>query len=99
VPRQSQAGYDEASDATVAELGPLVHRLLNRLEAVLPNPAYNYYLHSAPFDMDSNIPYRWHWEIAPRTMGLAGWEIGGGTFINAVAPEEAAERLRSSNTF
>jgi len=37
----------------------------------------------------------WHFEIVPRLPALASLELGGGIFVNWLAPEEAAARLRS----
>jgi UDPglucose--hexose-1-phosphate uridylyltransferase len=36
----------------------------------------------------------WHLELVPRTTRLAGLELGAGVYINALAPEDAAARLR-----
>jgi UDPglucose--hexose-1-phosphate uridylyltransferase len=36
----------------------------------------------------------WHFEVVPRLPVLAGLELGGGIFVNWLAPEEAAARLR-----
>jgi UDPglucose--hexose-1-phosphate uridylyltransferase len=36
----------------------------------------------------------WHLELLPRTTRLAGLELGAGVYVNSVAPEAAAERLR-----
>ena len=38
--------------------------------------------------------YCWHLEIVPRFNALAGFEIGLGSYINTVYPEEAARFLR-----
>lgn len=38
----------------------------------------------------------WHLEIVPRLTAFAGIELGAGWWINVVAPEDAAETLRSA---
>ncbi len=38
----------------------------------------------------------WHFEILPRLSILAGVELGGGWWINALAPEDAAAALRDA---
>ena len=38
----------------------------------------------------------WHVEILPRLSILAGLELGAGIYVNTVAPEDAAERLRDA---
>ncbi len=37
----------------------------------------------------------WHIELVPRLAVLAGLELGAGVYINTVAPEDAAQALRS----
>jgi UDPglucose--hexose-1-phosphate uridylyltransferase len=37
----------------------------------------------------------WHLEILPRLSILAGLELGTGIYVNTLAPEDAAERLRT----
>jgi UDPglucose--hexose-1-phosphate uridylyltransferase len=38
----------------------------------------------------------WHLELVPRISILAGLELGAGVYVNTLAPEEAAERLRTA---
>jgi UDPglucose--hexose-1-phosphate uridylyltransferase len=38
----------------------------------------------------------WHLELLPRTTRLAGLELGAGVYVNPVAPEAAAEALRTA---
>ena len=39
--------------------------------------------------------YHWHLEIVPRVLRASGFDLGSGTAINPVSPEEAARVLRS----
>jgi len=93
VPRRPAPRFELESPDVIAEVARSVRDVIIRLERVIDRPAYNFWLHSAPFRDDSS---RIHWrvEIAPRLARLAGFEIGSGCFINPVAPEEAAVRLR-----
>lgn len=75
----------------VNELAGELHWLLNRLDSVLDQPAYNLVLHAAPWD---GRDFHWHFELLPRVTGIAGFELGAGMFINPVLPEQAANRLR-----
>ena len=50
----------------------------------------------APFDTNALKHYHWHIEIVPSLTKMAGFELGGGFYINSVPLEEAAERLRKS---
>jgi UDPglucose--hexose-1-phosphate uridylyltransferase len=64
---------------------------------VLGGVQYNYFLHSAPRSgEDSTASYHWHLEICPRTSIPTGFELGSGLFVNPIAPEDAARRLREA---
>jgi UDPglucose--hexose-1-phosphate uridylyltransferase len=72
-----------------------VHEVLNRLRATLGTlPPLNMWVRTAPRDAAS---FCWRIEIMPRLAQLAGLEIGTGVHLNALAPEDAAERLRGAN--
>ncbi len=65
---------------------------------MLGGAQYNYFLHSLPHDADfedCEASYHWHIEITPRTSIPSGFELGSGLFVNTVAPEAAAEKLRA----
>ena len=93
VPREPEPRFELESREVVAEAARLVRDVIRRLERVLDQPAYNYWLHTAPLG-DNSGRIHWRIEIAPRLDRLAGFEIGSGCFINPVAPEDAAVRLR-----
>jgi len=71
---------------------------------ILPNPAYNLMLQTAP----SLVPrpghpeywgtiaydYHWHVELMPRLTKTAGFEWATGFYINPVSPELAKQYLR-----
>ena len=81
---------------TVDEVAATVLEIVRRLETCLGRTAYNYLLHSNPFDTSRQDHYHWHIEILPRTGRLAGLEWGTGLLINTMPPEVAAEHLRSA---
>lgn len=103
LPRQAAARFQKSpftpqaytpTDADLGELGWFVRKILTRLEVVLNRPAYNFFLHTAPFDRQPHDYYHWHVEIFPRLTKAAGFEWSTGYFINPVSPEEAAAVLR-----
>jgi UDPglucose--hexose-1-phosphate uridylyltransferase len=96
VPHQHLRHFDEIEEDEVAELAELFRALLVKLEAIVKLPAYNYIVHTAPFDTSGAEHYHWHIEILPRIANLAGFELGTGTFINTVSPDKAAESLRAA---
>jgi UDPglucose--hexose-1-phosphate uridylyltransferase len=92
LPRKHAAHFDRLGDAELTELAVTMRLLLRRLSAVAGDPAYNIILHTAPIaDGDR---FHWHWEILPRTTGIAGFELSTGCYLNPLPPEVAASRLR-----
>ena len=68
---------------------------LNTLYKALNDPAYNFYLHTAPSNDNGNHDYyHWHFTILPKTAIPAGFEIGTMMEISTIEPEKAAEYLR-----
>src|SRR3954452_1677111 len=68
----------------------LLAELVRRLHRVRGEPLVplNAWLHEGP---------HWHLELFPRTTRLAGLELGAGVYIDAVAPERAADELRTGS--
>lgn len=96
LPRAHDSGYEATTDAQAAELAVLIKRVLRAFDAVLGNPAYNWFLHTAPLRSTGLRHFHWHFELIPRTSRPAGLEWGSGCFVNAVSPEAAAEQLRAA---
>jgi len=72
----------------------LLKRVLVGLDRVLAEPAYNWFVHTAPLRSPELPHFHWHIEILPRTARPAGLEWGYGCFITTVSPEQAAAQLR-----
>lgn len=99
LPLEHQADFLHINDDDFADLAAVMKRTMARLDAVLGGVQYNYFLHSLPHDThceDCHASYHWHLEICPRTSIPTGFELGSGLFVNTVAPEQAAERLRNA---
>jgi UDPglucose--hexose-1-phosphate uridylyltransferase len=67
---------------------------LSKIHKALNNPAYNFFIHTAPCDGKDYNHYHWHLEILPKTQIWAGFELGAGIEISTIEPEKAAEYLR-----
>ncbi|MDQ5832642.1 MAG: hypothetical protein M3550_06240 [Actinomycetota bacterium] len=83
--------------ARFSDDGPLgahmLHEALSRLGALLGGlPPLNMWVRTAPRDAEH---FCWRIDVLPRLAQLAGLEIGTGVHLNALAPEDAAERLRA----
>ena len=78
----------------IDELAELCHEAVLKIESLLERPAYNLLLHQQPFKSEG--PDHWYLEIFPRMTKQAGYEWGTDLWINPVAPETAAKRLRAA---
>jgi UDPglucose--hexose-1-phosphate uridylyltransferase len=94
VPKQHDSHYEGIASPVLNDFAAALQKVLSRIERTLSRPAYNYILHTSPFDAPSLPHYHWHLEIIPRLTRIAGFEWGTGFYINPVPPEQAAERLR-----
>jgi UDPglucose--hexose-1-phosphate uridylyltransferase len=100
-PKRHHADYTSCTADELQDLAEVLRFALQRLNTVLEKPGYNLLLHMAPLRRQNTerfgstrYDYCWHLEIVPRFNALAGFEIGLGTYINTVYPEEAAQYLR-----
>ncbi len=75
-----------------------LQKALQSLHRGLNDPAYNFYIHSAPCDGREYPHYQWHIEILPHTATWGGFELSTGIEISTIQPEVAAEYLRSKLT-
>jgi UDPglucose--hexose-1-phosphate uridylyltransferase len=94
-PRKHEPRFEDVESGELGELSRLTRELIGRIERAVGQGAYNYFLHTQPFDMPAYDHYHWHIEIVPRLTKVAGFEWGTGCFINAYSPESAAAHLRS----
>ncbi len=94
LPKKHGSHYEQINDAEVEELACVMRRVIGKLESALDHPAYNYMIHTAPFDTHELGHYHWHIEIIPSLTKTAGFEWGTGFYINPVPPEDAAAVLR-----
>jgi len=100
-PKRHHPDYASCTPDELQDLAEVLRFAIQRLNQVLENPGYNLMLHTAPLRRpnterfaSTRYDYSWHIEITPRFNSLAGFEIGLGTYINTVYPEDAAKFLR-----
>jgi UDPglucose--hexose-1-phosphate uridylyltransferase len=67
---------------------------LSKIYKGLNDPAYNFYIHTAPRTEQNHEHYHWHLVILPKTSIYAGFELSVGMEISTVEPEKAAGFLR-----
>jgi UDPglucose--hexose-1-phosphate uridylyltransferase len=94
LPKPHSSHYENIQRHAAEELACVMKQVIGKIEIALDRPAYNYIVHTAPFDAPELGHYHWHIEIIPRLTKTAGFEWGTGFYINPVPPEEAAAFLR-----
>lgn len=96
-PKKHSSHFEEIRPRERLALANAMRSALAKLWRGLKNPDYNFFLHTAPVaDSEDFKYYHWHFEILPKTAIWAGFEIGTGIEISAIAPETAAEFLRKT---
>ncbi len=93
-PKAHSPYFENITPAQKISLAKVFKVSLSKLYKGLNNPAYNFYLHTAPCDGKQYPYYHWHWTILPKTAAWAGFELGARMEISTIAPENAAEYLR-----
>lgn len=94
VPKKHLSYWERISEGQKYYLAEALQIVLKKIYKGLADPAYNFYLHTAPCDGTNYDYYHWHWVVIPKTSTWAGFEMGAGIEISTVAPEEAAGYLR-----
>lgn len=93
-PKKHSAYFEKITEKEKWTLAEAFQIALNKLYKALDDPAYNFYLHTAPCDGKKYDQYHWHWTILPKTATWAGFEVGTRMEISTIEPEKAAEYLR-----
>ena len=93
-PRKHQSNFEKINDTERKYLAEALWQALYHLYKGLKNPAYNFFIHTAPCDGKDYNYYHWHIEILPKTAIWAGFELGTGIEISTIEPEEVAKFLR-----
>ena len=93
-PKEHHPYFERIKDIEKDQLAQALQEALKRIFKGLNDPAYNFFLHTAPADGKDYGHYHWHFEILPKTSIWAGFELGTGIEISTVEPEAAAKYLR-----
>ena len=95
VPKRHQASFSALDDDELADFAGLLGRSLQRLDAALDSPAYNFVIDSAP-KHEAGAPHlHWRLRIVPDTAIWGGFELGASLPINPSRPEDDALALRA----
>jgi UDPglucose--hexose-1-phosphate uridylyltransferase len=107
LPKEHRHDFALSSDEELRGTAVILRNFLRRARKLLDDPPYNLVLHTVPNphsrpgrpDYWTTIEhdYHWHFEFAPRTSRLAGFEWGSGYTINPTPPEEAARMIAETD--
>lgn len=93
-PKEHHAYFERIKNGEKDQLAEALQVALSKIFQGLNDPAYNFFIHTAPCDGKDYGHYHWHIEILPKTAIWAGFELGAGMEISTIEPEEAAKYLR-----
>ena len=98
--KDSHAHFEKMPDEMDKYLADALSATLKKMNKVLKEPPYNFFIHTAPVKENQfenfHEFYHWHVEILPKLSIFAGFELGTGVDINVVDPDKAAEELRNA---
>lgn len=94
LPKRHTPRYENIEPREIREIALIFKEVVLRLDEALNNPAYNYVIHTTPFNIASEQYYHWHMEILPRLTFITGFEWGSDVYINLTSPEDAASFLK-----
>ncbi len=97
-PKEHRPYFERITDKEKFQAAEALRIGLNKLYRGLDDPAYNFFIHTAPCDGKAYDHYHWHIEILPKTAVWAGFELSTGIEISTIEPEKAAEYLRGIQT-
>lgn len=87
--------FERITDDEKFACAEALKHVLFALHVGLQDPAYNFYIHSAPCDGREYPHYQWHIEVLPHTATWAGFELSTGIEVCQIDPIAAAKHLRS----
>ncbi len=94
MPKTHSDTFENEKAETIECLANIMKKVTKRIGKTLQRPSLNFWLHDTPTTIDRADYFHWHIEIAPRVSTYGGYELGAGTVIDVIAPEDAAEFLR-----
>jgi len=84
VPTRKEVDWEERSSG----FGRVLKLMISSMKKLLGLVPYNFYLHLSPRGVTE---FWWHLECIPRVNTYAGYELGFGTYIITLSPEESAK--------
>jgi len=96
LPKDHQPYFERMDTEDKIQAGEALNQAMRKINEVLNDPDYNFYLHTSPCDGKDYSHFHWHIEILPKTSIWAGFELSTGVEISAIEPEKAAVALKKA---
>jgi len=96
MPKDHEPYFERMDTEDKVDAGEALNEAIRKINEVLNDPDYNFYLHTSPCDGKDYPHYHWHIEILPKTSIWAGFELSTGVEISAIEPEKAAKALKKA---
>jgi UDPglucose--hexose-1-phosphate uridylyltransferase len=96
IPKKHSGYFRTMGDEEIRFLAEILKETIAKVKNIFPNLSYNYILHVAPINGDTDVEYyHWHIEFMPKLTQVAGFEWGTGFYIDPITPEVAAKYLNN----
>lgn len=86
--------FERMTDTEKFTCADALQKALQSLYKGLANPAYRFYLYTAPCNGRDYPHFQWSIQILPHTSVFGGFEFSTGIEISTIEPEQAAQFLR-----
>jgi len=86
--------FSSIGQREMEELSEVLPDTLRIIDDILGSPDYNYILHTALKGDGDEEHTHWYIQIVPRISVMGGFEVGSGTYINPILPEDVAKSMR-----
>jgi len=101
IPKSHERNYSLTPEKATS-LANIVKDTFMRLNVLLNNPDYNFYIKDCSLNNNGRIPikeirelsYHWYIDLSPRLTKASSWEYSTDVWINPICPEKAADDLR-----
>lgn len=93
VGKRANPYFERITDEEKFACADALQKALQSLYTGLSNPAYNFYIYTAPANGRDYRSFQWHIQIMPQTATWAGFELSTGIEISTIQPETAASFL------
>jgi UDPglucose--hexose-1-phosphate uridylyltransferase len=93
-PIRHSSDFGQLGESSLADFAGHFRTLLDRIDARLLAPDFNFVIRSVLPDRSDARSFHWYMSIIPHLAGGSGLAMGSGIFINPLLPEDSAKFLR-----